>query len=338
MGVGVGVSVWAWVWVCRCGCGDGACGAYHVPSPVPECIRATGTREHWLDLLDFFSTAGTRLTEFFEQSLDLFAKLCGGGNMHTRDVVAEFVPREVLVAVLGLGTVYGAIPDRVKSRFWSIASVVYLHRPLHTSTLLGIHTAIKDCSQLETSHVDGTESWTRTGIRAGCSPRHSASVSAKASAGTPSCEGEDHPFLSRMKAAATEYLRHNTRQSLQQPDRNILTKQVSRGKGEGSQRRREVSQRPRQAVEAVPDGQPEPFGAGVEHRSAEGEWGWEVVQLRRDLGTATGLPPSDRGMPWKTVAVGYCAARGNPQCAKVIVATGGRCWSAGSGLVAVGDG
>ena len=81
-----------------------------------------------VDLLAFYDTATARMIGYFEQTLDLFAKLCVGGNMRTWDVVSRFVSTEILVAVLGLNTVYDAIPDRVKSLFWSIASVVYLHR------------------------------------------------------------------------------------------------------------------------------------------------------------------------------------------------------------------
>ena len=63
-------------------------------------------------------TAGSRITSYFEQTLSLLAKLCVGGNMRTRDVVSQFVPEEVLVAVLGLNTVHDDIPDNVKSLFW----------------------------------------------------------------------------------------------------------------------------------------------------------------------------------------------------------------------------
>ena len=119
------------------------------------------------------------------------------------------------MAVLGLDTVYEKIPDRVKSRFWSIASVVYLHRPLHTSTILGIHSAVKDCSQLQ-----GLEG----GAPSSCTM---SSVSLSRNVNTPS-PNDDHEFLSGMKYAATDYLRHSTKQNVQQPDRNILTKQVCR--------------------------------------------------------------------------------------------------------------
>ena len=55
-------------------------------------------------LSDFYKTVEPRLIQYLEQSLDLFAKLCVGGNMRTRDVVSQFMSREILVAVLGLHT------------------------------------------------------------------------------------------------------------------------------------------------------------------------------------------------------------------------------------------
>ena len=57
-----------------------------------------------INLLSFYQSANARMTSFFEQSLDLFAKLCVGGNMRTWDVVSRFVSREILVTVLGLDT------------------------------------------------------------------------------------------------------------------------------------------------------------------------------------------------------------------------------------------
>ena len=102
-------------------------------------------------------------------------------------------------------TVYEGIPDRVKSLFWSIASVVYLHRPLHVSTILGVQIAVRDCSRLE----DGSM----------CSKPESPSKAEESAA-------EDKEFLRAMNVAATDYLRRNTKQLLHQPDRNMLTKQV----------------------------------------------------------------------------------------------------------------
>ena len=76
------------------------------------------------------------------------------------------------------------------------------HRPLHSSTILGVHAAIRDCSAL--------------------GGRADAAVPL-----TPDDEGaEDTEFLRAMKAAATDFLRRNTTQKLFQPDRNTLTKQV----------------------------------------------------------------------------------------------------------------
>ena len=45
----------------------------------------------WISLSDFFKTAESRITKYFEQTLDLFAKLCVGPNMRTREAVARFV-------------------------------------------------------------------------------------------------------------------------------------------------------------------------------------------------------------------------------------------------------
>ena len=116
--------------------------------------------------------------------------------------------RDVLVAILGLNTVHEDLPDRVKSLFWSIASYVYLYQPLHTSAVLGVHTAVRDCSRL-----DDKDGYVRTRRLVNDEP----------------VTAEVNSFLSAMKAAAMDYLRRNTKQFLLQPDRNCLTKQVQAG-------------------------------------------------------------------------------------------------------------
>ena len=156
-----------------------------------------------VDLSQFYATAEPRLIQYFEQSLDLYAKLCVGGNMRTRDVVSQFVSPELLVAVLGLDTQHNDIPDRAKSLFWSIASMVYLDRPSYAPTVLGARILVKDCSQ-------GTAS--KRVLPLGVSePGHT-----------------DRKFLLEVRTAAKEYLRQNTEQHLQRSDRNTLTKQVIR--------------------------------------------------------------------------------------------------------------
>ena len=137
------------------------------------------TQQKAVDLSMFYKTANSRLVTYFEQSLDLFAKLCVGGNMRTWDVVSRFVPKKLLKLVLGLGTRYEDIPDRVKSLFWSVASVVYLHRPLHPSTILGVRTPVRDCSQLDTANKQG---------KAGCPGKPDDFVA------------EDRDFLNTIKA------------------------------------------------------------------------------------------------------------------------------------------
>ena len=109
-----------------------------------------------------------------------------------------------MLAVLGLNATHKDIPDRVKSLFWSIASELYLYRPLHISTVLGGHSAVKDCS------LD-------PGL--GPTPRPASEPG--------SCEEAGSEFLSAMKVAAMDYLQSNTEQHLANPDRNHLTKQVS---------------------------------------------------------------------------------------------------------------
>ena len=80
----------------------------------------------------------------------------------------------------------------------SIASVVYLHRPLHPSTVFGVHTAVKDCSHLNgpTEHQRMSRTFTDDNIQDNY--------------GNPE-------FLAAMEAAATDYLRRNTVQNLYQP-------------------------------------------------------------------------------------------------------------------------
>ena len=151
----------------------------------------------WVDLSEFYATAGARLTSYFEQSLELFAKLCVGANMRTREVVRRFVSQEMLVAAIGLGTPHHDIPDRVKSRLWSIVSVVYLMRPSHAPTVLGVRGIVKDCC-------------------AGQRPRGNGERT----------ENLDWEFLGAIKSAATDYLRRNTEQELSRPERNLLTHQV----------------------------------------------------------------------------------------------------------------
>ena len=185
--------------------------------------------ENWVSLAVFYETASPRVKDFFAQTLELFAKLAVGGNMRTRDVVSKFVPKEVLVAVLGLDAVQEGVPDSVKSLFWSIASAVYLHRPLHPSTVLGVRTAVRDCSQLEAGRAPRK-------AEGPSSPRSPASSSRSSGTGsdTPGSDEQedlaaDQEFLRAMKAAATDYLRQNRQQYLNQPYRSILTKQVLRG-------------------------------------------------------------------------------------------------------------
>ena len=110
---------------------------------------------------------------------------------------------QVVLAVLGLQTTHEDIPDRVKSRFWSIASVLYLHRPLHVSAVLGGHNSVK------------------------VGRRHNL-MSARSRYAMDAARGdEDGPeFLCAMKTAAMEYLHSNTAQHLHNCDRNVLTKQV----------------------------------------------------------------------------------------------------------------
>ena len=171
---------------------------------VHKTFRFKTLQSKSVDLLTFYETATARMVGYFEQTLDLFAKLCVGGNMRTWDVVSKLVPTEILVAVLGLHTKYDAIPDRLKSLFWSIASVVYLHRPLHSSTLLGVEAPVRYCV-LEGAGGGGGVAQNPL--------RFDAVV-------------DDQAFLGAMKSAATDYLRRNTKQNLFQPERNILTKQV----------------------------------------------------------------------------------------------------------------
>ena len=49
--------------------------------------EATG--DQWLSLENFCHTASSRMTNHFEQGLNLFSKLCVGGNMFTREVWAR---------------------------------------------------------------------------------------------------------------------------------------------------------------------------------------------------------------------------------------------------------
>ena len=135
----------------------------------------------WIHLSEFYGTAGDRLISYFEQSLDLFAKLCVGANMRTREVVSRFLSQDLLVAAIGLDTPHHSIPDRAKSLFWSIASLVYLDRPSHAPTVLGARCIVKDCS--------GNAQRPRTRGEA-------------ANAG-------DTAVLGAMKLAATAYLRRN---------------------------------------------------------------------------------------------------------------------------------
>ena len=193
------------------------------PTPVHKLPsgrrRSRSSAVRWMDLSDFYDCAGARLIAYLEQTLDLFAKLCVGGNMRAREVVSKFVTKEILVAVLGLDTPHDDIPDRLKSRFWSIASVLYLDKPSHTPTVLGVRTVVKDCSWLSTQHAS-QKSGDLGFIPPAIEPTSPCSL------GMPSADEIDKDFLSAMKIAATSYLKQNTAQVLYQADRNILTKQV----------------------------------------------------------------------------------------------------------------
>ena len=62
------------------------------------------------------------------------------------------------MAVLGLNTVHDDIPYSVMCLFWSIASVLYIHRPMHAPTVLGIRNTVKDCrpgAKLQTPKARG---------------------------------------------------------------------------------------------------------------------------------------------------------------------------------------
>ena len=172
---------------------------------APFYRRRMMSPDNWVSLSDLWDGGENdpweRMAYYFEQCLALYATLCVGGNTHTREVVSTFVPKDVVLAVLGLNATREDIPDRVESLFWSIVSVLYLQRPLHVSTVLGGHTAAKDASprgrmaaRQPSAHADGDE------------------------------EGAE--FLCAMKAAAMDYLQKNTSQPLSNPDRNRLTKQV----------------------------------------------------------------------------------------------------------------
>ena len=133
---------------------------------------------------------------------------------------------QVLVAVLGLDAVQEGIPDSVKSLFWSIASAVYLHRPLHTSTVLGVRTAVRDCSDLGAGAACGKAE--PSSPMSPLSPRSPNSSMSRCTSSPSSQEDvvADEDFLCAMKAAATDYLRRNRQQHLNSPHRMILSKQV----------------------------------------------------------------------------------------------------------------
>ena len=75
--------------------------AHCMPTPVHKATRGRkfsytpAAPENWMSISRFYETASSRITSYFEQSLDLFAKLCVGGNMRTFNVVSEFVSRSV---------------------------------------------------------------------------------------------------------------------------------------------------------------------------------------------------------------------------------------------------
>ena len=50
-------------------------------------LRRSFEQELWLSLSDFFKKAHASIKRHFEHTLNLFAKLCVGGNMWTREVV-----------------------------------------------------------------------------------------------------------------------------------------------------------------------------------------------------------------------------------------------------------
>ena len=69
------------------------------PTPVHAAGGGRFVADNWVPLAEFYETASERMTDFFAQTLELFAKLSVGGNMRTRDVVSQFVPKEVRAAL-----------------------------------------------------------------------------------------------------------------------------------------------------------------------------------------------------------------------------------------------
>ena len=174
-----------------------------------KSLQGTPRSDRWVGLSEFLAGAGpggiwAELVLFFEKTLDLFARLCVGGNEHIRAVVARFVPKELLVAALGLRTVHRDIPDRTKLRFWALAEVLYLQKPRSIFSILGGHMPVK-------------------GLLRGDDGEVALLTLAEDS------QVADSEFFKRMKAAAKVHLKENTCDPPAAcPQRDTLTKQVIR--------------------------------------------------------------------------------------------------------------
>ena len=173
-----------------------------IDSAKTAVVCDTGT---WISLSEFYRIADKRIVDYFEQTLDLFSKLCIGGNIKTEEVVRSLVSQELLYEVLRVDGAHRSIPDRAKTLFWAIGSAVHLHRAKHSAIILAASALVKDCSQLS----DQT-------------------LSPKKSLYPGQMLQTDQDFFVRLKTAALDYLSQTSKKRLDEydKDRNILTKQV----------------------------------------------------------------------------------------------------------------